>query len=449
MPWWLRLVLLGLRAPVERFAVRLFAVLAGFVAVSFVTLILLALGSALLAPLRERRLDRRWEQTLAAPESIRAAYPPRGANSSALALEQAATRFGLDIVPQRAVRRSVEVADPLPCLPMLRRWSAEVVAGAANGLVRPPDAVRRVLGERRAALDELVDGILSGDTPRWERRLGGDDQGSVPKLAALTVLQRWLAAAAAESLAAGDEAAAAQVLDASWKLNMEALQRPEMSSRLEAWTVLRLQLALLRQLPTPAAHWQQRLVELDPVAVFFEAVLVESCAARAEVNRGRLIDPESGWGVARSTLVTPLARWLMVDGMEAQRRGVEQLATADVGSFDPDAFFVDLHEQIPRWNVLARATLANYWSGWPQAVRLALGTELTVAVMRMRATGKEGWQKLVPRLPIVEPARVPPGSWEWSNVKGGARVRLVGVLLRPAPGPGLTELPLEQVVSWR
>jgi hypothetical protein len=448
MRWWLGLLRVALRASAERFAARLFALVAGFVAVTVVATVVGSLGLRLLTPFQERRLERRWEQTVASPETILARYPPRGANRTAVGLEQAAAELGLDLVPASALHRRAATADGLGTVSQLRPWCQALVTGSAHGLVRPPQGVRDVLTSRQQTWGDITTFLLSNEPPRWEENLSDGLQAPLPNLVGLVALQRWLAAAAAEALADGDQAVAETALEAGWKLNQEILQRPEIASRLAAFEVLQLQLALLRQLPSPRALWVRRLETLDPAAKFGEALLVDGYLVRATVTRGSLFEPESAWGLLRSMLYTPFTRWMLVDGLEVLRKGVVGLTGADLQEFDPDAYYARLHGQIPRWNFVAREALSNHWSGWPRAVRLGLGVELTAAVIRVRASYQEpeDLQELERRLPFREVSRVPEGSWEWTREDTGIRIRLVGAVPVPDACPGSCRLPLGHMV---
>ncbi|HSS76034.1 MAG TPA: hypothetical protein VLV54_04740 [Thermoanaerobaculia bacterium] len=111
---------------------------------------------------------------------------------------------------------------------------------------------------------------------------------------------------------------------------------------------------------------------------------------------------------------------------------VEELPRRDVRSFDPDAFEREQRAAIPRWQVLARTLLPNFWDTWPRSAHVELEAELTALVLEERERLAAGGP---PRSTDRRPSRIKGLSWIYEDVAGGTIVHLDGDLKYQEPRP--------------
>jgi hypothetical protein len=442
MRWWLRLLALSFRGSLERAVRRLTMLVVVSVTAALLLVLVGSLALRLLLPLPQKRLDSRWAELVADPAAVLDRFVPRGSSSGALRLVRAARAFGIELLPTAATNRSVDVASTPARSSELGSWCDAVLTGSGRPASPIPDAVRSVLDERASALDEIIATLTADEPITWELQSAMGGGSGAPSPGPLVELHRWLAAAAADRADRGDPAAASAALEASWRLNQESLQRPERGLRLAGYSILELDLAILRTMPRGVTDslWVGRLDELDPVAKLDEWVLVEAYSLPASTRRGTVLDDDGVWAPILSLAVDPARRWLLMPASESLRASAASLSVADLATLDPDLEFVDGHHRIPRWNRLARAALPNPWHEWSSAARASLAGQLTAEVLDVESLGGEGLAELLATLPQRRESRVPGAFWMWTAEPEGLTIRL-DVEVDPSIAGGLLSSP--------
>ena len=421
--WWRRLLAFSIRGSLERAALRTLSLA---VASATVAVLLVVAGSVVprvLSEIQQNRLDKRWTESVAAPAEIFERVTPRGSSMSALRLVRAAAAFGIDLVPVPDLDRMPETAPPLTLNPELGLWCDEVMTGSGGSEGPVPDTVLTTLESRNDALNEIIASLTDDERVVWELQSARGGGSRVPSPGQLLKLHRWLAAAAADGSDRGDENRALASLEASWRLNQESLRRPEREMRLAGYSVLELELAILRAMSRSVTTeiWQSRLDGLDPVEELGGWVLIEAYSLPASTKRGTLMEEDGFWALALSLTVDPARRWLLMSAAESLQVGTASQAAADLATVDPDLQYVDAHHRIPRWNRVARAALPNPWHEWLSAARAGLAVELAAEVLRFESATAEQIDEFVAQLPQRRPSRVSGAFWVWTAL----RIRLV------------------------
>jgi hypothetical protein len=418
----------GLRAAAQRALARLLVVAGAGLAVVAAVLALAWLASWLVLPGLEERDERRWQQALGASAPVHFRFVSRAANPTAVAAEEAAAAFGINLVPMgvsdrggggdaAAGGRDRRRAD-------LKRWCDGLVAGSsARGPTLPPGVVA-ILDEEGQTLDGII-GVLTSDTPpRWELDVEHGGRGRLPKVAEQLWLQRWLVAASVVRLERGELGGALTALEAAWRMNADNLERPELLCRTAGYEAAAMHLAVLRRAVPADETWTRRLTELRPVSELPVCVYMEGRWARRESCTA----PDTGsWSlaaVATALSLRPLRRAMVVDASRALRQGVERLSLYELEGFSPGVFSARLHREIPSWNHVAHGALPSPWSAWVAAVILGLDAELTAAVLE--AAAEAGSEGALPTgsLPRSEASTVPGWIWERTSEDGRLRFRL-------------------------
>jgi len=445
--WWRRLFAFSIRGSLERAALRILGIAAASATVAVILVVAGSVAPRVLSAFQQKRLDERWTESVAAPAEIFEWVTPRGSSMSALRLIRAAAAFGIELVPVSARDRTTETVPPLALNPELDSWCTAVMTGSGGPVGPVPEAVLTTLGSREGALTEIIASLTDDERVVWElpSAMGGGSR--VPSPGQLLKLHRWLAAAAVASSDRGDEHWALAALEASWRLNQESLRRPETEMRLAGYSVLELELAILRTMSRSVATetWQARLDGLDPLAKLDGWVLIEAYSLPASTKRGTLFEENGLWPLVLSLTVDPARRWLLMSASESLRVGIASLAPADLTTFDPDLRYVDAYNRIPRWNRVARAALPNPWYEWPSAARAGLAVELSAEVLHVEAATSEQIDELVTQPPRRRPSRVPGAIWKWTAEPEGLRVRLVVEGEPSSHGGRLSNPPLQHV----
>ncbi len=222
--------------------------------------------------------------------------------------------------------------------------------------------------------------LLTEEQPVWGLDLA-DCRGDVAtNLDGQVNLQRVLMAAAHKALRSASPDQAAQILEASWRLNDGLLRSPGVDEHLAATDVVVMQMEMLRQLPEPADHWKLRLAATDVqrqalAAYHFDAWRLR-CRSTSFLSNLR---PMIGF------VASPFARLLAIQQHKAMVFAVDELPERDLGTFDSDAFVADQHAFVSRWNPIGRSGLPMDWNSWPISVLAALDVELAQRVLDLRS----------------------------------------------------------------
>jgi hypothetical protein len=381
----------------------------------------------------DRRLDERWRQSLGGASFLER-YPAAQDNATVLDLEKLGAAIGVDMAPTDTpgrVHPAPEAAKHFAAIngPLKAFYTADRSATEASLAPLPPD-LAAFLEAARPTLDSVRTRLAQGPPPVWKRDLSAGFETRIPNYLGVLMLQKLLLLDARERLRAGREAQAGVILETSWRLNQAAADNsPFIITQLIAQAVIRLQQPILRSFPRAPAGWPARLLHLDQQSRILRAFRAEAFSAHLTSTFDKPL-PDTKWGPQGQAFL----RWVVWDYARRFSAMIEELPQREVGSFDPDAFEREQRAAIPRWQVLARTLLPNFWDVWPRSAHVELEAELTALVLEERERLAAGGP---PRATDRRPSRIKGLSWIYEDIPGGTVVHLDGELRskeeRPVP----------------
>jgi hypothetical protein len=420
------------------------AVLIGLGAVTaaaVVGVVVVVVGSLVvrgLLPMIDRRVDEEWAKAVAPMSSFPDQESSSAYNQTAVRLETVAAEIGIDLAPstrpdrphstQEAGTAFSEIAEELVDLGRLRPTQPEAEQDHSR--------YRAWRDHHHPRITEAIAVILTGDPPLWDNDLQRFPEGPDTDLAAHLRLHRVLTVEAWLDAADGDHPAAGRALEASWWLNQGLLASPQLEVHRVAMSALELQTAVLRRIPEPEHHWQDRLRSLNPSEYARRAYLCRSWQLRRRAET-MLADSHPFLG----PVVQPFARLLATPNHEAMSTAVQTLDGQDIAGFDPTAFAAEQYAKVPRWNDLSRSALPPSWQSWPDSIRSGLVAELTRRVLKVRELYGERGIEALEELQPEQPSRM--SGLDWRYQLGDLTVS-IGIEPDPFPMRGL--FPLRETV---
>lgn len=377
-----------------------------------------------------RRETKRWSSAGLPFQPLVEGWSAREApDEQALALETLAAGLGADLRPRRATRAATPLA-PGPDWAEVKRLSRSGDPGDAT-LSGPSPHLARWLDDHDAAIDSLVERILSGDAPKWERSAAGSLRGVLPNLLGHARIHQLLALRALRLGAAGDDAGALRCCEASWRLRASLEEESELVQQLILCGILQGELLTLRRLDGVPQSWETGLAEVDPRAAMRSALvlgayrtLVAVRAGGREVMRQQMsfADEPLELGL-RFAVFDPYNRWNGLVAARTSRRALVAIARVEpCAVLDPDftpwpppdekrRLWVDL-TGMPEVHAIARATHAT------------LNAEMTRLVLETRRIRREHGLEAARALPELIPSiACPEHAWR-RHVDADGRIRV-------------------------
>jgi len=302
-----------------------------------------------------------------------------------------------------------------------------VSRNATDGtLAPPPPELAAFLEWARPGLDSVRARLTAGPPPVWARDLGAGLESKIPNYLGVFLLQRLLLLEAGEQLRAGRETQAGEILEDSWRLNQAmADNNPSLIVQLMAQMVLSQQQPVLRRFSRAPAAWPPRLRGLDLQSRALLALELEAFMA----HRSTLLDRPIP-GIESAPTSPTVLRWAIWDYARRFSAIVEDLRRRDVRSLDAEALDRELQAAIPRWQIVARVMLPNFWDTWPRSAHAELEAELTALILEERERLAAGGP---PRSSYRRPSRVKGLSWIYEDFPGATTLHLDGELRSKNP----------------
>ncbi len=378
-------------------------------------------------------------------------FPTTPANPQALRLEELVARLGLDLVPRSVKSRKGPTKELRAAFTKVRlaarNYANGQLARADDRIDHAPQELVAFLVSREQEMVALRHLLISGGAPLWEMAFDKGFEAPIPNLLGIFDLQFLLIADALEQTRAGNQAAAAESLEASWQLSGGLWRRPELISQLIAVASATLQAGAARRVQLPEA-WATRFERLDPLAGFLDAFAGEAWAMRDALSRRSV--PEIKRALDGLPLWVPINRpWLMLSiasHNEAMLRLVSYLAERPLCSVDfvaPNPVFAP---HFPAWDIIGRIAWPDMRMPCARILRLQLDLELSALVLRLRSA-----QRADGRWPSELPGAVsracPTANWAYRvNADGTAALAFAGKLPAWPKEPQRLKLPLEHVL---
>ena len=273
-------------------------------------------------------------------------------------------------------------------------------------------------------------------------------EAPIPNLLGIFDLQFLLIADALEQTRAGNQAAAAESLEASWQLSGGLWRRPELISQLIAVASATLQAGAARRVQLPEA-WATRFERLDPLAGFLDAFAGEAWAMRDALSRRSV--PEIKRALDGLPLWVPINRpWLMLSTAshnEAMLRLVSYLAERPLCSVDFVAPSPVFAPHFPAWDIIGTIAWPNMQKTAARILRLQLDLELSARVLRLRSA-QQADGRWPSELPGAASRACPRANWAYRvNADGTAALSFAGKLPAWPKEPQRLKLPFEHVLG--
>jgi hypothetical protein len=185
-------------------------------------------------------------------------------------------------------------------------------------------------------------------------------------------------------------------LEASFVLNEDYAERPELISKLIAVAVSGMQGAVLRTVKSPSGRWPPRLRQRSFAADIRTPYQLEAWNwTRYTTGRWGIFDvnemetgeppPPSILGSTGRFLTAPYVRLGFAGVSQALLTATETLGSQKRCDFDVERYAKDFEDSFPHWNILGRIATPSVVRGFTSMRYADLDTELTAQVLAVRA----------------------------------------------------------------
>jgi len=372
----------------------------------------------------DRQLDATWRRSLGGASFLER-YPATQDNATVLDLETLGAAMGIDMAPAETPGRVHPTPEAAKRFEEIRKSLTDFFNASKISTGEPlaplPPELAAFLESIRPTLNAIRVRLAQGPAPVWARNLKAGFDSRIPNVLGILTLQKLLLLDAREQLRAGREAQALEILETSWRLNQALVDNnPILVIQLIAQGVIRVQQPILRSFSRAPAAWPERLRDLDQQSRILRAMRAEAFSAHLTSTFDRPIK-EATLGSKPQAF----ARWMIWDYARRFSAILDELPQYDVRSFNPKAFDREQQAKIPRWQVLARTLLPNFWDAWPRSAHVELEAELTALVLAERERLAAGGP---PRMTDRRPSRVKGLSWIYEDSPEGTTIHIDGEL---------------------
>ncbi len=238
-----------------------------FLAAGVLALLLSLVWSAILISnsIKEKRVSDRWAKEFVSLESFPDRFPTTKTNQSALELEKLSAQLGIELAPKYAANRiRPSIAQQKAYKALSKEIKALLNKRLSDGIstdFKISDELQKFLATNENKLNEIVEYVLHHEVPLWDIDLTKHVNAPIPNLLGHIALQYLLNLRASLLFQQSRITEAQETLEASWKINQQLLQRPEMMSYLVGVNILRVQSGNVRQVPVGYTTWHPRLVD--------------------------------------------------------------------------------------------------------------------------------------------------------------------------------------------
>jgi len=316
-----------------------------------------------------------------------------------------------------------EEEDSPPATADVRAWLEEQLKLPDDTIGDPPADFRRLLEDRRDALDAIV-GALETAPPEWKE--ASSEDYPAPDLRPSVRLHRVLLAAALVATRRGDPIEAERFVEASWSLAKPNEGSRRLIRQLIAIAAGRWQAGVLRKLQSVPPIWISRLSEMRS----WEA----SLAAWEHEMRPRKSDDSS---LAPGSLEDETLR----KGFEAVLSGLRKLGPCEGSNLDDNGVWKMVERELPMTSdevvaqnrkILFDILLPNMKNAFNRAGLLDVDRELTLEILRLRQAKEQDSEKRWPgRMANATSTICPAFSYVYRSDDEGMEIRFDGTLVDP------------------
>jgi hypothetical protein len=280
-------------------------------------------------------------------------------------------------------RPAAEAAERFDSVTELLRDHQNALISPSPGLAAPPDEVAAWLDAAEPMLRRVAE-QLTADVPRWDLFLDRGLEYRIPALIDHIHLHRLLVLEAGEAARVGDTDTTADWLHAARVLRIALADDPLLIHQLVILAEHKRELALLRALPSPPEDWEVFVAPEPARDRIHRALRLEGRMMVQALRTGHL-EAEVGEEPLVRWIAGPMLRHGAAQHVESMEHGVARLEREDPRYFRNDQFFAEEEARVPRWNIVARLLLPNFFDASIKAARHELDVDLTRRALEVRA----------------------------------------------------------------
>ncbi|MCH9649087.1 MAG: hypothetical protein K0U98_12685 [Deltaproteobacteria bacterium] len=356
------------------------------------------------------------------------AYPKREINDAARRIEELVAPLGIEIAPQGVAGRARVSKQQAAKLREVREELDSFLRGLRQTepvLSPPPPGLETFLTESEPTLMEVSRQLREGEVPLWDQDVNAGIRKVLPNFLGHLWLQKFLVAMTAEAARRGEREQSLEWLEASWRLSQSLGGDPAMIPQLIFLAEMRANLAVLRAIDLPLGDWHHRL-SIGPWCKGMEAAFrLESWSFIRGLRLGQFEEDSNG-GVISNLLIRLRTRHGAKGLMDLNDRLFERVKSENILEMDYDGVFEEEEAKIPRWNILARMFVPNYFDALAKPARLALSTDLTRRILEMRSLLRAGDLEAIADLQGSHPSVRKGVSWVYQIEGDKITIRVDG-----------------------
>ena len=287
----------------------------------------------------------------------------------------------------------------------LMDYETREIENPSLAVAPPPADVAEYLTSRRAAIENLRT-LLEQQQLEFKVDTSKGLDVELPNLLTIINTARALAVDALMT-SRTDGPGAWRDLHAAHSLAESVWRRPEMISRLIAFSIDRLTNAVARKLPPPAPPWLADIAGRDYQRAMVEGMQFETYAMWTGLEKSLFTDEDNPSLPVRlmrkmfRTLIAPYLRFAAADYIHAFRAAAADFAATSACDFDGPAWDRRSLSRVANWDKVGQIALPNFGMALQRALRFRAEVELTQNLFAVRSGA----------LQLPAPSRCPEGRW--------------------------------------
>lgn len=362
-----------------------------FLAAGVLVLLVSLVWSAILVlnSIKEKRISDSWAKEFVSLESFPDRFPTTKPNQSALELEELASQIGIDLAPKHSTNR---IHPSLAQQKVFKDLSKELKAVLKKRLTegissdfKISDNLQKFFATNENSLNEIVEFVLHNQAPSWEIDLTKDILDPIPNLLGQMNLQYLLNLRASLLFQQSRITDAQKTLEASWKINQQLLQRPELITYLIALAVSKIQAGNLRQIPVEYAQWHSRLIDSKIQNQFWIVMEFEVWTMVKRAKEGDLLNQKNKKRTLANDILAPYLRNMTLNYAEVMLKFLSDLKTRE--PCYPKKVLEDYNETkklFPKWDRVGPVAFTDPAGAWNRQAALQLDLELTDKILQIK-----------------------------------------------------------------
>ena len=238
------------------------------------------------------------------------------------------------------------------------------------------------LNSNQQALKDIVSETIQNEPPVWELDIERHIY-ALPPLSGQITLQRLINLKASLLIKESKYVEAEQMLEASWKINEDNLERPEEITYKISQIVLRLQQGNLRQIPIASDVWHERLKTPEIGMQLWKVLEGNVWAMLKAADEGALLKDEKGKKGVYGVIFSPYYQLMIFDWAEVMHSRIVELNKCDPCSPMKPIKMEEAKRLFASWNRMG-FIFHDPAELWNRSMRFLLELELTNKILEIK-----------------------------------------------------------------